>query len=286
MKMHIARIAALIAAVALATSAAVPQRGALSRTTAAAPIAASATRPARSTTTCWRSPGARPTAPDRRGNGYEPQCDARSGRPYAFVLHGLWPQHERGWPQDCRTSDRGWVPGPVADRMLDIMPSKRLVFNEYRKHGTCSGLGVDGYFDLARQLYDKVKIPPRFVRVADDRLLVSPGELIGEFLAANPQAQAGHDRGAVRRIGQPPARRCASASTRAAISAPAATTRTSAGCARPIACTCRRFARAPQGRSRIGRPVRSGKSSPCRNRRRHRLGRTQHDLTNSSSPRP
>ena len=86
------------------------------------------------------------------------------GRPYAFVLHGLWPQHERGWPQDCRSSDRGWVPGPVAERMLDIMPSKKLIFHEYRKHGTCSGLGVDGYFGLARQLYEKVKIPPRFVR--------------------------------------------------------------------------------------------------------------------------
>src|SRR5690349_10145635 len=45
---------------------------------------------------------------ERRGNGYEPQCDGRQGRPYAFVLHGLWPQHERGWPQNCRTSDGGW----------------------------------------------------------------------------------------------------------------------------------------------------------------------------------
>ena len=98
----------------------------------------------------------------------DPQCSPRSGRPYAFVLHGLWPQYERGWPQDCRSSDRGFVPRPVADRMLDIMPSKRLVFHEYRKHGTCSGLGVDGYFDLARQLYEKVKIPRRFVGLADD----------------------------------------------------------------------------------------------------------------------
>jgi ribonuclease T2 len=114
------------------------------------------------------------------------QCNGRNGRPYAFVLHGLWPQHERGWPQDCRSSDRGWVPGPVADRMLDIMPSKRLVFQQYRKHGTCSGLGVDGYFKLARQLHDKVTVPPRFQRVTDERLTVGVAELAGEFLAANP----------------------------------------------------------------------------------------------------
>jgi ribonuclease T2 len=120
---------------------------------------------------------------DQRG---DPQCRPRRDRPYAFVLHGLWPQYERGWPQDCRGADRGYVPAPVADRMLDIMPSRRLVFHEYRKHGTCSGLGVDGYFDLARKLHDKVRIPPRFVRVTDLRLSVSPDELMSEFMAANP----------------------------------------------------------------------------------------------------
>jgi ribonuclease T2 len=122
-------------------------------------------------------------AGDRRN---DPQCDGRSGRPYAFVLHGLWPQYERGWPQDCKSDDRGWVPGPVADRMLDIMPSKRLVFHQYRKHGTCTGLGVDGYFNLARQLYGKVKIPPRFVNLTDERMFVGVSELVGDFLAANP----------------------------------------------------------------------------------------------------
>lgn len=120
---------------------------------------------------------------DRRN---DPQCAPRSGRPYAFVLHGLWPQHERGWPQDCRSSDRGWVPGPVANRMLDIMPSKQLVFHEYRKHGTCSGLGVDGYFGLARKLYEKVMVPARFQHVTDDRMTVGVAELLSEFQTANP----------------------------------------------------------------------------------------------------
>src|SRR5262245_31594406 len=122
-------------------------------------------------------------AGDRRN---DPQCSRGHGRPYAFVLHGLWPQHERGWPQDCRSSDRGWVPGPVAERMLDIMPSKQLVFHEYRKPGTCSGLGVDGYFALARKLYDKVKIPARFQNLTDDRMMVGVAELLSEFQAANP----------------------------------------------------------------------------------------------------
>jgi len=117
----------------------------------------------------------------------DPQCSPSGGRPYAFVLHGLWPQYERGWPSNCRSPDRGYVPGPVADRMVDIMPSKRLVFHEYRTHGTCSGLGVDAYFDLARQLYMKVHIPSRFASPVEERMTIAPGELISEFVAANPQ---------------------------------------------------------------------------------------------------
>src|SRR5690606_775520 len=35
----------------------------------------------------------------------EPQC-RRDARPYAFVLHGLWPQYERGYPEYCSTRDR------------------------------------------------------------------------------------------------------------------------------------------------------------------------------------
>jgi ribonuclease T2 len=123
---------------------------------------------------------------DRGDSRNDQQCNPRNRRPYAFVLHGLWPQYDRGWPQNCRTSDEGWVPGPVADRMLDIMPSKRLVFNEYRKHGTCSGLGVDRYFALSRELFEKVNIPPKFVDLDDDRMTISPGELVRDFVAANP----------------------------------------------------------------------------------------------------
>jgi ribonuclease T2 len=129
-----------------------------------------------------------PTYCADRGNTHnDQQCNPRNGRPYAFVLHGLWPQYDRGWPQSCQTSDRGWVPGPVADRMLDIMPSKRLVFNGYRKHGTCSGLGVDRYFALSRELYEKVKIPQKFVDLDDNRMTVSPGDLVRDFLAANAE---------------------------------------------------------------------------------------------------
>jgi len=117
--------------------------------------------------------------------GYDPQCHRRDGKRYAFVLHGLWPQHERGWPENCPTRERPYVPQPTIDSMLDIMPSNKLVIHEYRKHGTCAGLGIDGYFDLARKLYNKVKVPERFVS-PNDTISVSTDEMVRSFVSANP----------------------------------------------------------------------------------------------------
>ena len=120
-----------------------------------------------------------------RGDRYDPQCHRRDGRRYAFVLHGLWPQHERGWPENCPTRERPFVPQPLIDSMLDIMPSSRLVIHEYRKHGTCSGLTPEGYYGLSRRLYSSVKIPQRFVMPNDD-FTISPDAVVRAFVDANP----------------------------------------------------------------------------------------------------
>lgn len=120
-----------------------------------------------------------------QGGGYDPQCHSRDGKRYSFVLHGLWPQHERGWPQDCPTHARPFVPEKIINGMLDIMPSKRLVIHEYRKHGTCSGLSPEDYFKVSRQLFEKVKVPPRYEH-PNQPLTVSPGELVRDFISVNP----------------------------------------------------------------------------------------------------
>jgi ribonuclease T2 len=115
---------------------------------------------------------------------YDPQCHRRDGKRYAFVLHGLWPQHERGWPESCPTRERPFVPQSIIDRMQDIMPSPGLTIHEYRKHGTCSGLDPAGYYDLSRKLFAKVKIPQRFVDPPQP-FMIGPGEVVNEFVAAN-----------------------------------------------------------------------------------------------------
>ncbi len=113
------------------------------------------------------------------------QCDRQDGRRYAFVLHGLWPQYERGYPGDCRTARRPFVPPPLIDSMLDIMPSPGLVTHEYRKHGTCSGLDPQSYFALSRQLYNRVRIPEKMINPFETQSL-GLDELARDFLRANP----------------------------------------------------------------------------------------------------
>ena len=119
------------------------------------------------------------------GHDDSPQCSQSNARPYSFVLHGLWPQYQKGWPQDCPTSAPAYVPRPLINEMLDIMPASQLVIHEYKKHGTCSGLKPADYFALARKLYTSVKIPERFSQPAETQF-VSPDDVIAEFRKVNP----------------------------------------------------------------------------------------------------
>lgn len=118
-------------------------------------------------------------------NDYEPQCHRRDGKRYSFVLHGLWPQFEKGYPESCPTRNRPFVPQTTIDRMQDIMPSPRLVIHQYRKHGTCSGLEPNAFFDLSRNLFAKIMIPQRFQNPAAP-FFISPDDLAKEFAAATP----------------------------------------------------------------------------------------------------
>ena len=103
-----------------------------------------------------------PTYCETEGRGRKGlQC--AGPRPFAFVLHGLWPQHAKGWPESCDIGAKPWVPRKVIDAMLDIMPARGLVIHQYKKHGTCSGLGAKAYFDLSRRLFEQIQIPARYL---------------------------------------------------------------------------------------------------------------------------
>jgi len=119
-------------------------------------------------------------------DGYDPQCDRSDGKRYNFVLHGAWPQFApHGWPEDCPVRGRAFVPRPVINGMLDIMPSDKLVIHEYRKHGTCSGMEPSQYFDFARRLFNKVQVPDDY-RNPQEARFVSPEQLVADFQQVNP----------------------------------------------------------------------------------------------------
>lgn len=112
----------------------------------------------------------------------DPQCDP--GRRITFVLHGLWPQHEDGWPSFCRTGERDPTRAETA-AMADIMGGAGLAFYQWKKHGRCSGLSAPDYFAAAREAFASVTIPPVFAKMT--RRLEVPAEVIeGAFLESNP----------------------------------------------------------------------------------------------------
>src|SRR3978361_60060 len=104
-------------------------------------------------------------AASERGNTSNSQQTQCGGRPFSFVVHGLWPQYEHGFPNYCQR------PSPRLDRnimtsMLDLMPAPGLIFAEWDKHGTCSGLGPRAYFEAIRKARAGVKIPAAFLDMA------------------------------------------------------------------------------------------------------------------------
>ena len=110
------------------------------------------------------------------------QCDV--AQPFRFVVHGLWPQYERGFPESCKSAQQR-IDRQIAVGMEDIMPSHSLVFHEWRKHGTCSGLAPEDYFRLTRRAYGKITIPGAF-RTLTKHGKAAPETVEKAFRLANP----------------------------------------------------------------------------------------------------
>ncbi len=112
----------------------------------------------------------------------DPQCDAGNGR--GWVLHGLWPQNDQGYPSYCRTGERDPTRGETG-AMTDIMGGAGLAFYEWKKHGRCSGLSAPAYYQASRAAFGAVVLPEVFDAVTRD--LVVPAQVIEDaFIEANP----------------------------------------------------------------------------------------------------
>jgi len=107
---------------------------------------------------------------DARGS---PQCDVQAD--FGWVMHGLWPQYEQGWPSFCRTTERDPSRSQTAE-MADIMGTSGLAWYQWKKHGRCAGLDADSYFDTARRAYEAVNRPEEFRKLT--RPVTLPASLI------------------------------------------------------------------------------------------------------------
>jgi len=116
-----------------------------------------------------------------KGDRSRMQC---GGRPYSFVVHGLWPQYESGFPEYCQHPAPRLNRGIVSS-MLDLMPAPGLIFNEWDKHGTCSGLSERNYFETIRKARALVKIPAEYLNLSETKT-VAPADIEDAFIKANP----------------------------------------------------------------------------------------------------
>ena len=103
---------------------------------------------------------------------------------FGWVLHGLWPQYEKGWPSFCATSARN--PRRSETRQeADIYGTSGSAWHQWNKHGRCTGMTSEDYYALARDAYARIERPEIF-RKLKERVQV-PAEVVEEaFLEANP----------------------------------------------------------------------------------------------------
>lgn len=110
------------------------------------------------------------------GGGGAEQC--APDRDLGFVLHGLWPQYEDGWPEYCDTAARDPSRRETA-AMADVMGSGGLAWHQWQKHGRCAGLDSREYFALSRFAFGLVALPD-----LDGRM--TAGAVEAAFVAADP----------------------------------------------------------------------------------------------------
>lgn len=119
--------------------------------------------------------------PDRQ------QCDLA---PVGFVLHGLWPQYEEGYPEYCASSASRRLKRSTLDAISDLMPGAGLARYQWGKHGLCSGLAEEDYFSLMREAVERVKIPTELRAIGKDKK-TTPAAVEAAFIKANPGLSPG-----------------------------------------------------------------------------------------------
>ncbi len=108
------------------------------------------------------------------------------GKKLGLVLHGLWPQYNRGFPDRC-ANDK--FTKNLVGKFPNLYPNEKLYAHEWEKHGTCSGLDQEGYLALSQKLKESVSIPKNY-QAPSSPFRTTVEALKTKFISANPKLSA------------------------------------------------------------------------------------------------
>jgi ribonuclease T2 len=109
------------------------------------------------------------------------QCSHRAGR-FGMVVHGLWPESGRTWPQWCG-SQRLLTARDLRPNMC-LSPSANLLARQWAKHGSCMTRHPATYFKVTRILWNGLRWPD-YDRISREDDLTA-GTIRTRFVDANP----------------------------------------------------------------------------------------------------
>ena len=113
------------------------------------------------------------------------QCSGRSGS-FGLIVHGLWPQGARNWPQWC-PARRAKPSGAQLARQMCVQPSASLAMRQWAKHGSCFVDTPDRYFRITRILHRSLRWPDLDRLSREDGL--TAGRIREAWMQANPYWQ-------------------------------------------------------------------------------------------------
>lgn len=109
------------------------------------------------------------------------QCSGKQGS-FGLVVHGLWPEGAKDWPQWCKTPG-ALTPADIRSAMC-LMPSERLVVRQWAKHGSCMVGRPAAYLEVIRILRSGLRLPD-YDRLSREEGLTA-GRIRAAFADANP----------------------------------------------------------------------------------------------------
>ena len=109
------------------------------------------------------------------------QCSGSAGL-FGLIVHGLWPESGRTWPQWC-PAKRGPSPSELRANIC-LTPSARLLAHEWAKHGSCMTDSPATYFKVTRILHGALRLPD--LDLLSRREVLTAGDIREAWLTANP----------------------------------------------------------------------------------------------------